>query len=343
MLPCGLGWGRGLPGRQAWGILTLDTAFSPIEHVIRLELCIQIFVFKKDRFLSKYPRVILERTLMMNVMRLRLIADVIEAGKMPHVAKEAAALWGGNPESLRYIRSSSSYVFRFSQNAKGRILRLQHDQERNRKLIDAELHFILHVVNQGYRAALPIESLEGELIEEMHSDGHSFYATVFEAAEGRRLELEDLTASILRVWGRTLAQLHRASQTFTPKPGYRRPSWEDGQHFEVIDFDETMYHWYVIDIASSVEDIWHSPSPQRDHQLEWFIAGYQEVMERPEIHLQEFPRLYRASSLRKYARLLKSYQGADPNQDSPWLSALRKRHEDSMARLRESFETPFEW
>lgn len=164
---------------------------------------------------------------MMNVSRMLLVAELVDAGEMPEVAREAVAIWGGDPDSLEHIRSSSNHIFRFTQLTAERILRLQHCEEGQRSAIAGELDFIAHVVDQGLPAAHPIASTEGDMIVKLQSGGYRYYATVFEAAQGDQKALEELTPAMFEIWGRTLGLLHLAATTFSPISESMRPSWED--------------------------------------------------------------------------------------------------------------------
>lgn len=164
---------------------------------------------------------------MMDVQLMRDIVDDVERGVLPDVAREAARRWSGQEgvDSLRFVRSSANHLFRFEQEGNPRFLRLAHETERRPAAIEAELAFVQHVANMGLAVARPVKSLNGRLIEEVSSNGHRYSAVAFEGLWGNQPEVEDLDEAGYRAWGRALALVHAASQTFPAHPA--RPSWHD--------------------------------------------------------------------------------------------------------------------
>ena len=128
--------------------------------------------------------------------------------------------------SLRYVRSSANHLFRFLQEGHPRYLRLAHTAERHPSAIAAELDFVQHVADTTELAvARPVVSLRGRLIEEVSSRGQHYSAVVFEGLQGPQLEFDELDELGYRAWGRALAAVHLASQTFPPHPA--RPTWQE--------------------------------------------------------------------------------------------------------------------
>lgn len=157
---------------------------------------------------------------MMDVQLMRHIVDEVERDALPDVAQAAVLRWGGQGElgTLRYVRSSANHLFRFRHEGQPRYLRLAHAAERRPSDVAAELDFVLHVARTGLAVARPVMSVQGRLIEDVSSQGKRYVAVVFEGLPGRQLELDELDAAGYRAWGRALALVHRASQTFPPHP-----------------------------------------------------------------------------------------------------------------------------
>lgn len=164
---------------------------------------------------------------MMDVQVMRQIVDVVEQGAMPIVVQDAAARWGGRAavESLTYVRSGYNFIFRFLQASEPRFLRLTPTARRDRAAIEAEVAFIQHVANAGLAVALPVPSERGALVEEMATGDERYLAVVFAGLHGDQFEVDDLDEARFHAWGRALAVLHRASETFPPHPA--RPHWAD--------------------------------------------------------------------------------------------------------------------
>lgn len=157
---------------------------------------------------------------MMDVQIMRHIVDVVEREALPDVAQVAAQRWCGQPyvDSLVYVRSSANHIFRFLYEGQPRFLRLAHETERRRSYIEAELDFLQHVAGMGVAVARPVPFANGAFVEELSDERQRYYAVVFEGLRGNQLELDELDAVRYRAWGRALALMHRASQTFPYHP-----------------------------------------------------------------------------------------------------------------------------
>ncbi|HEY7780221.1 MAG TPA: phosphotransferase [Ktedonobacterales bacterium] len=201
---------------------------------------------------------------MMNVQTMRHLVDVVEAGQMPAVAREAARLWAGEPgvASLAYVRASANFIFRFTREDQPCYLRLADASERDRAAIEAELDFIRHVGAAGVTIADPLPSTRGALLEELTSGGRRYCAVVFRGLPGREVELDELDEATLSEWGRTLAQLHNASNSFLAHRA--RPTWEDNAHAVLATVPPTETAVRGI-IASGLE--WLATQPRQDSGL----------------------------------------------------------------------------
>jgi Ser/Thr protein kinase RdoA (MazF antagonist) len=198
---------------------------------------------------------------MMNVQTMRRVVDDVEAGLVPRVAVAAAARWNGRDPA--HVRSSANHVYRFMRNGSAHYLRLTPGSERGHDAIRAELDFVLHAARAGLAVALPVPSkAHAALVEAVEDDGQRCHAVVFEALSGRQYDLGELDEPMVRAWGRTLAQLHRASETFSAGAG--RPEWLDEirDARESVPADETA-------VAAVLESglAWLAALPRHEHGL----------------------------------------------------------------------------
>src|SRR5258708_39774496 len=157
---------------------------------------------------------------MMDVQLMRHIVDEVECGAVPEIVQTAARRWCGQEavSELTYVRSSANHLFRFQHEGHPRYLRLAHAAERHPSAIAAELDFVDHVARTGLAVARPVASAQGRLIEDVSSRGQHYSAVVFAGLQGRQLEFDELDEAGYRAWGRALALVHRASQTFPRIP-----------------------------------------------------------------------------------------------------------------------------
>lgn len=165
---------------------------------------------------------------MMDVQTMRHIVDDLERGTMPVVVREAVLRWcgpGDEVNRIRYVWSSANHLFRFIHEGHPRYLRLSPASERQGPAIAAELDFVEHVAHLGLGVARPVVSANGRGIEEVSAHRQCYAAVVFEGLRGTERALDDLDEAGYQSWGRALAVVHAASQTFPPHPA--RPDWRD--------------------------------------------------------------------------------------------------------------------
>jgi Ser/Thr protein kinase RdoA (MazF antagonist) len=147
---------------------------------------------------------------------------------LPPPVADAVQRWNGLVQTATHVRSSSNHIFKFRRANQWLFLRLSPRQKRSKVQIDAELDFVRHIANVGVPVAMPLQSLRELFIEEVDWGEHLYYAVVFEGLHGRQWsDPNDLTLTLFKEWGSTLAKIHRASQTFVSGSSPRRPSWKD--------------------------------------------------------------------------------------------------------------------
>jgi len=204
---------------------------------------------------------------MMNfdVMR-RLVAEA-ETGAMDMpTAQSALAHWGNDAGTLRHLRYSATAIYTFQQAGARRILRLSHPGDRARDQIQAELDFITYLASVGIPAMPALPGRSGEMVVTVDS-WTRFYAAVFEYAPGDTyLELENLSMELVTAWGRTMAQLHLASQTYKPAAPVRRPQWQEtlATLASWLPADERAAHNYLAQASAWLSSL---PSGPEDYGL----------------------------------------------------------------------------
>lgn len=111
---------------------------------------------------------------------------------------------------------------------------------------------------------------------------------------------------------------------------------EQSNKFDVIDFDSSMYHWYVMDIACALGDL---------HELEgskaesgFFLKGYRSIVNIEVEYIKLLPKFERFDNLVTFAKLLRSLQDSDFSQVPDWLQKLRPRLLRKCAEYRKGFE-----
>ena len=166
---------------------------------------------------------------MMTLNTMQAVLATTEEDGHNRIAEEIGACWGADPGSIQFFRASANFVFKFTQEGQKCVLRFNHEQERARASVEAELAYVNHLAAQGLRVARPVPSRLGNEVESVSTSLGSFHAVVFEALVGQQFDLDELTPDMFTQWGATLGRLHNSSQGYA---GTGRASWQD--HLSLI-------------------------------------------------------------------------------------------------------------
>ena len=109
--------------------------------------------------------------------------------------------------------------------------------------------------------------------------------------------------------------------------------------YSVIDFDDAIYHWYVIDIEQAVDYIQNElPENFQNQALEQFLLGYRSEINIDNELLSLLPVFKRYANLYGYARCLRSIHDSW-NNEPEWVTGLRKKLINLMEKRSEKFGT----
>jgi Ser/Thr protein kinase RdoA (MazF antagonist) len=100
---------------------------------------------------------------------------------------------------------------------------------------------------------------------------------------------------------------------------------EDNKSFSVIDFDDAMYHWYVVDIEQvldSLQEVLHENDYLQKRKI--FLEGYNSEFDISNDMLEKIPIFKRFINLYGYTRILRSAQEKWENEPE-WLVTLRRK------------------
>lgn len=94
----------------------------------------------------------------------------------------------------------------------------------------------------------------------------------------------------------------------------------------VIDFDDSMYHWYVMDIAQVFNCLDSEVDGDTDHFKKYFLQGYRDHYDISEEVLNSIPIMLQFSKVYSYVRLLRCLKETWNNEPT-WLLDLRSELE----------------
>lgn len=107
---------------------------------------------------------------------------------------------------------------------------------------------------------------------------------------------------------------------------------EASNTFNVIDFDDSVYHWYVMDMVQAVESITEDlPDERKAYSEALFVKGYESVCTVDDALLEKAYIFERYANLYGYVRCLRSV--SEPLGDQPeWMINLQNNIKRSMQR-----------
>lgn len=100
---------------------------------------------------------------------------------------------------------------------------------------------------------------------------------------------------------------------------------EDSKSCNVIDFDDSMYHWYVMDIERTLDSLEDCISPEMFQQTkQCFLDGYRSEYDITDDIMALIPACRRFANLYGYVRILVSMKEKWDNEPQ-WLTSLREK------------------
>lgn len=143
------------------------------------------------------------------------------------VLNEAAACYNIRMPELTELDGFENFIYEYEQNSKAYILRISHTSRRTKDMIEAEMHWIEYLHNNGVNCSLPQKSIHGNLVEVVGVDEHSFVVCAFDKVPGCRITKALDTKQLRYNYGRQVGRMHRATKDYQPNAGQRIQWFED--------------------------------------------------------------------------------------------------------------------
>ncbi|MEW8955279.1 phosphotransferase enzyme family protein [Clostridium sp.] len=110
--------------------------------------------------------------------------------------------------------------------------------------------------------------------------------------------------------------------------------------YHPIDFDDGLYHWYVMDVVQAIESIKDTIEEEHvDSFLEKFISGYSTEYDIPDDMINLFPIFRRYADLYSYVRVIHSLRDKW-NNEPKWMVTLRIRLNNFLSKAKNNFGNP---
>jgi Ser/Thr protein kinase RdoA (MazF antagonist) len=310
------------------------------------------------------------------------------------IAKEMIKYWNHDAETLKFWRASSNFIYLFHIKGKPHYLRFVHEEDNSRHNIQAELDFMLYLIEKNYATVTPVRSILGHWIETFSIGDVRYHGVVFEQANGEHIPLEQMSDFHIEEWGKSLAHLHLLSESYTPKEISRRnwvdildyilsvlqrypqehealkecermKTWLSGlpsgaghiglihydfetdnvfyikeeSRFSAIDFDDSMYHWFMMDITSTLTDLTLQNDEESIQNIHRFISGYQSVKHLENEYFEMMPQFQRFADLYTFARLIDCMENMDLPNLPEWIIQLKQKLLRKCDQIRVGFDS----
>lgn len=167
------------------------------------------------------------------------------------VLESAANLFGTSKDRLGKFddyEGCANLVYSYESDNELRVLRISYRPDRTAEYIQAELHFINYLAENGVRVSKPVQSMRGNQLEIIEAAGIPFI--VVSLLQGRGMRVPDNgyryregvpIEEYYQNWGQVLGQMHRLTRTYHPlSKTIRRPDWETWENYAGFGYGEKL-------------------------------------------------------------------------------------------------------
>lgn len=109
-----------------------------------------------------------------------------------------------------------------------------------------------------------------------------------------------------------------------------------------IDFDDSMHHWFMMDVAAAISDLYEQEGEEARGRIVQFLAGYRSVKPLDEKYTSDPFIFQKFADLYTFARLLRSTEGMDDSSTPEWAVRLKDKLIGFCDRIRERYRTASE-
>lgn len=172
---------------------------------------------------------------------------------------DAAGLYGVAAEQLTMLGAFESHVFSFHSSTGPAILKVIEPSHRTADQVQAEVDWLVSLMQAGIPVAAPLQSGSGNWVETV-GDGAKV-VVAFRRAPGEQLKPADWTDDRLAGWGTLLGRLQSHSRDYSP-PGPRR-----------LDLIESGYLHRLEELAPEADSFRRNTAQLRDWAAPLLVDG----------------------------------------------------------------------
>ncbi|WP_167553220.1 phosphotransferase enzyme family protein [Evansella clarkii] len=137
------------------------------------------------------------------------------------ILHKGAELFSADKTSLTELAGFENFIYGVHNNINQEaILRFCHSSHRSGEQIEAELDWLRYLESEGAAVCAPLPSRNGRLMEEIKTDGTSFFVSMFEKARGQAVKIPENrnNLNLFFDWGKAVGELHRLTGKYKPSP-----------------------------------------------------------------------------------------------------------------------------
>lgn len=117
---------------------------------------------------------------------------------------------------------------------------------------------------------------------------------------------------------------------------------EQEQQYNVFDFDDSMYHWFAMDIVTTLKDLFEIDGQEKQAaKVESFLKGYRLVISLEEEIVRLIPGFKRFDQLYGFSRLLRALESSDVDDAPQWYGDLKTKLKLIKDKTRLLFREPW--
>ncbi|MFX0115039.1 MAG: phosphotransferase enzyme family protein, partial [Candidatus Hodarchaeota archaeon] len=143
--------------------------------------------------------------------------------------RQASERYGVNFENLTLIGGLENFVYSFQKNNRDYVLRVGHSTHLSFELVQAEIDWLLYLVDGDVPVTQPVPSDSGAYVEKIVINETYLNVVAFEKVEGQHLDFgtpNEWNKDIIRQWGRNVGRMHALTKNYTPRSSFRRYDFE---------------------------------------------------------------------------------------------------------------------
>jgi len=167
----------------------------------------------------------------------------------PVTRKKIADCYNISPESLNLLHESFSHeltgqfvvktIFEYSQENQSYILRVTGSEYIHFSLIDAELHWVNYLADNGVNVARAVPSIRGDLIEIVEQKESKYAVVAFNKLDGKKIDFDneqEWNEQLFQEYGKYIGRIHRLSSQYQRlNTTSSRMNWNEQIWFAEID------------------------------------------------------------------------------------------------------------